>query len=131
MVIAEQNLSLLEGKVTRLLGLHAGKLKGGAMTQIHGADAAPAAPPLRRHGDRGGMDPYYLALTTVTLASIYGLLALGISIIWSSLGMINMAQGFTFAVSGYGAWLVAQNISQQRHCGRCRRACSPVRSRGR
>lgn len=33
MVIAEQNLSLLEGKVTRLLGLHAGKLKGGAMTQ--------------------------------------------------------------------------------------------------
>lgn len=57
------------------------------------------------------MDPYYLALTTVTLASIYGLLALGISIIWSSLGMINMAQGFTFAVSGYGAWLVAQTIS--------------------
>jgi branched-chain amino acid transport system permease protein len=57
------------------------------------------------------MDPYYLALTTITLASIYGLLAIGISIIWSSLGMINMAQGFTFAVSGYGAWLVAQNIS--------------------
>ena len=25
--------------------------------------------------------------------------------------MINMAQGFTFAVSGYGAWLAAQNIS--------------------
>ncbi len=57
------------------------------------------------------MDPYYLLLTTVTLASIYGLLALGISIIWSSLGMINLAQGFTFAVSGYGAWLVAENIS--------------------
>ena len=57
------------------------------------------------------MDPYYLALTTITLASIYGLLALGISIIWSSLGMINMAQGFTFAVSGYGAWLVAQSLS--------------------
>ncbi len=57
------------------------------------------------------MDPYYLALTTVTLAAIYGLLALGISIIWSSLGMINLAQGFTFAVSGYGAWLVAQYLS--------------------
>lgn len=56
------------------------------------------------------MDPYYVALTTITLASIYGLLALGISIIWSSLGMINMAQGFTFAVSGYGAWLFAQTI---------------------
>jgi branched-chain amino acid transport system permease protein len=57
------------------------------------------------------IDFYYVALTTVTLASIYGLLALGISIIWSSLGMINMAQGFTFAVSGYGAWLVSQGIS--------------------
>lgn len=31
MVIAEQNLSLLEGKVSRLVGLHAGKLKGGAV----------------------------------------------------------------------------------------------------
>ena len=30
MVIAEQNLSLLEGKVSRLIGLHAGKLKGGS-----------------------------------------------------------------------------------------------------
>lgn len=30
MVIAEQNLSLLQGKVSRLIGLHAGKLKGGA-----------------------------------------------------------------------------------------------------
>ena len=57
------------------------------------------------------IDPYYLALTTITLASIYGLLAIGISIIWSSLGMINMAHGFTFAVSGYGAWLVAQTLS--------------------
>src|SRR5215469_4805947 len=56
-------------------------------------------------------DPYYLILTTATLASIYGLLAIGISIIWSSLGMINMAHGFTFAVSGYGAWLVAQYLS--------------------
>jgi branched-chain amino acid transport system ATP-binding protein len=32
MVIAEQNLSLLEGRVSRLIGLHAGKLKGGAVT---------------------------------------------------------------------------------------------------
>lgn len=36
MVIAEQNLSLLEGKVTRLIGLHAGKLKGGAVMQEGG-----------------------------------------------------------------------------------------------
>ena len=58
-----------------------------------------------------GIDLYYVALTTVTLAAIYGLLAIGISIIWSSLGMINMAHGFTFAVSGYGAWMVAQYLS--------------------
>lgn len=30
MIIAEQNLSMLEGKVSRLLGIHAGALKGGA-----------------------------------------------------------------------------------------------------
>ena len=29
MIIAEQNLSLLEGHVTRLIGMHGGKLKGG------------------------------------------------------------------------------------------------------
>jgi len=31
MVIVEQNLSLLQGNVSRLIGLHAGKLKGGAL----------------------------------------------------------------------------------------------------
>ena len=31
MVIAEQNIPLLQGKVSRLIGLHAGKLKGGAV----------------------------------------------------------------------------------------------------
>ena len=58
------------------------------------------------------IDIYYVAITTISLASIYGLLAIGISIIWSSLGMINMAHGFTFALSGYGAWLASQYISQ-------------------
>jgi len=32
MVIAEQNLSMLDGKMTRMMGLHAGALKGGATT---------------------------------------------------------------------------------------------------
>lgn len=57
------------------------------------------------------LDPYYLVLTAITLASIYGLLAIGISIIWSSLGLINMAHGLIFAFSGYGAWLAAQYVS--------------------
>jgi branched-chain amino acid transport system ATP-binding protein len=30
MIIAEQNLSLLEGHMTRMLGIHAGRIKGGA-----------------------------------------------------------------------------------------------------
>jgi branched-chain amino acid transport system permease protein len=33
------------------------------------------------------------------------------SVVWSSLGMINMAHGFTFAIAGYGAWLAAQYVS--------------------
>ncbi|MDA4844927.1 branched-chain amino acid ABC transporter permease [Hoeflea poritis] len=43
----------------------------------------------------------------LNLAAIYGLMAIGISILWSSVGMINMAHGATFAVSGYAAWIVA------------------------
>jgi branched-chain amino acid transport system permease protein len=56
------------------------------------------------------LDLSYVVLTAITLAAIYGLLAIGISIIWSSLAMINMAHGFTFAISGYGAWLAAQQF---------------------
>ena len=54
---------------------------------------------------------WFIIITTLNLAAIYGLLAIGISIIWSSLNMLNMAHGFTFAASGYCAWLVATNIS--------------------
>jgi branched-chain amino acid transport system permease protein len=54
---------------------------------------------------------WFIVLTTLNLAAIYSLMAIGISIIWSSLNMLNMAHGFTFAVSGYCAWLVATHIS--------------------
>lgn len=47
-----------------------------------------------------------LIIYAMNLASIYALMAIGISILWSSVGMINMAHGATFAVSGYAAWLV-------------------------
>lgn len=43
----------------------------------------------------------------MNLAAIYGLMAIGISILWSSVGMINMAHGATFAASGYAAWIVS------------------------
>ena len=54
---------------------------------------------------------WFVVITTLNLAAIYGLLAIGISIIWSSLNMLNMAHGFTFAASGYCAWLVSTHIS--------------------
>jgi|GEM_PF-102986 len=43
----------------------------------------------------------------LNLAAIYGLMAIGISLLWSSVGMINMAHGASFAVSGYAAWAAA------------------------
>ena len=54
---------------------------------------------------------FFTFMSGLQLACIYGILAIGVSIIWSSLGMLNLAHGFTFAASGYGAWLVAQHIS--------------------
>jgi branched-chain amino acid transport system permease protein len=45
-----------------------------------------------------------LLTSILTLMATYGLLAIGISLTWSSLGMLNLAHGMTFAVAGYGAW---------------------------
>lgn len=58
------------------------------------------------------MDWAVVAIDALQLACIYGLLAIGISITWSSLGLINLAYGFVFAVSGYGAWLAASHWSE-------------------
>ena len=58
------------------------------------------------------MDALFIISNAIVLASIYGTLAIGISITWSSLGLVNLAYGFVFAFAGYGAWLVAQHISQ-------------------
>lgn len=52
-----------------------------------------------------------LLVTTVTLAAIYALVALGLSITWSGLGFLNLAQGVIFAGAAYGAWWTSQNIS--------------------
>ena len=50
-------------------------------------------------------------VTTLNLAAIYGLVAVGISITWAGLRFLNLAQGTTFAVAGYGAWFVSKHIS--------------------
>ena len=58
------------------------------------------------------MDWSYVIINAIVLTCIYGTLAIGVSITWSSLGLINMSFGFIFSFAGYGAWLVAQHISQ-------------------
>jgi branched-chain amino acid transport system permease protein len=50
-------------------------------------------------------------VTTLNLAAIYGLVAVGISITWAGLRFLNLAQGTTFAIAGYGAWYASKHIS--------------------
>jgi len=52
-----------------------------------------------------------LIIYALNLAAIYSLMAIGISLLWSSVGMINMAHGATLVVSGYStlvasSWIV-------------------------
>ncbi len=44
----------------------------------------------------------------LVLASVYGLVAIGISLTWASIGMLNLAQGFIFTGAGYSAFLFSQ-----------------------
>jgi branched-chain amino acid transport system permease protein len=50
-------------------------------------------------------------VTTLDLAAIYALVAIGISLTWAGLGFLNLADGAVFAVAGYGAWWTAQHLS--------------------
>ena len=47
-------------------------------------------------------------ISALVLASMYGLVAIGISFTWASIGMLNLAQGFIFTAGGYTAFLFAQ-----------------------
>src|SRR6476659_2567273 len=58
------------------------------------------------------MDIAFVIVNAVTVASIYGLIAIAVSITWSSLGLINLAYGFVFSFAGYAAWLAADSFSQ-------------------
>ncbi len=50
-------------------------------------------------------------VSSVNLAAIYALVAIGISLTWSGLGVLNLGHGMTFAVAGYGAWWTSAHIS--------------------
>lgn len=59
------------------------------------------------------MDTIFFILTNaITVACIYGLIAVAVSITWSSLGLVNLAYGFIFTFAGYGAWLASQHIAE-------------------
>jgi branched-chain amino acid transport system permease protein len=58
------------------------------------------------------MDIAFLLTNAIVVASIYGLIAIAVSITWSSLGLINLAYGFIFTFAGYSAWLVADNLTR-------------------
>lgn len=59
------------------------------------------------------MDVFFVLTNAITVACIYGLIAIAVSITWSSLGLINLAYGFIFTFAGYGAWLFAKHVSEQ------------------
>ena len=42
------------------------------------------------------MDIPFILVNAVTVAAIYGLIAVAVSITWSSLGLINLAYGFIY-----------------------------------
>ena len=58
------------------------------------------------------MDLGFIITNAIVLSCIYGTLAIGISITWSSVGLINLSYGFIFAFAGYGAWYAAQFLSE-------------------
>jgi len=53
---------------------------------------------------------WFIVFSALSLAAMYGLLGIGISLTWASVGMLNLAHGFTFASAGYGAYLASQHL---------------------
>lgn len=58
------------------------------------------------------MDIAFVLINAITVAAIYGLIAIAVSITWSSLGLVNLAYGFIFSFAGYAAWLASTNLSK-------------------
>jgi branched-subunit amino acid ABC-type transport system permease component len=56
-------------------------------------------------------DVIFILSNGLVVACIYGLIAVAVSITWSSLGLINLGYGFVFSFAGYGAYLAAKMIS--------------------
>jgi branched-chain amino acid transport system permease protein len=61
--------------------------------------------------DSSKLDITFILINGIVVASIYGLVAVAVSITWSSLGLLNLGYGFIFSLAGYGAFVTAQSIS--------------------
>ncbi|HHY94958.1 MAG TPA: branched-chain amino acid ABC transporter permease, partial [Firmicutes bacterium] len=46
----------------------------------------------------------------ITLGAVYGLLAIGYSMVYGTLGMLNFAHGEVFMVGAFGGWLVLGSL---------------------
>ena len=57
------------------------------------------------------MDIGFILINGIVVAWIYGLIAVAVSITWSSLGLLNLGYGFIFSFAGYGAYLMARMFS--------------------
>lgn len=57
------------------------------------------------------MDITFIITNAIIVACIYGLIAVAVSITWSSLGLINLSYGFVFSFAGYGAYVVSRHLT--------------------
>ena len=57
------------------------------------------------------MDIGFILINAIVVACIYGLVAVAVSITWSSLGLLNLGYGFIFSFAGYGAYLMSRMLS--------------------
>lgn len=58
------------------------------------------------------MDIGFIVINAIVIACIYGLIAVAVSITWSSLGLLNLGYGFIFSFAGYGAYVAAEMLSE-------------------
>ncbi len=58
------------------------------------------------------MDIEFILINGIVIACIYGLIAVAVSITWSSLGLLNLGYGFIFAFAGYGAYVTSRSLSE-------------------
>lgn len=57
------------------------------------------------------MDLDFILINSIVIACIYGLIAVAVSITWSSLGLLNLGYGFVFSFAGYGAYVTAKMVT--------------------